>query len=376
MNVKQKQGIIFGLLALSAIVVIVYPPLLANLLNEKFGAAYIIKTIDNLDTEYFSITDWRISNFARSVYVFPYDKLYYHATVTSKVPYPTIAKYLLEIRSGDSNSIIADGMIPLNPESYGQISIELSTEHEGYHDVKLTLGLYNSNANFSSIVTPLEQQTRSTKLEVLSLNDKLLAEQNWYIFAGLVVSAIIGSITAYVLWKERETANEQIKELKTQNSKLENQFKESEKQTGHFKEQNELLKEQASIQNRPWISLISESPTSKHLDFFQIQFKNYGKTVAKNIVMKSWAKDGDMTKSELEQNGIVYQVIDVSPNEVFSHILPISNSLSIKANGSNDVHIGIIVKYKFERTKDGESIMLGNWNPSLQKTQFKIKTLD
>lgn len=84
--VTKSQTIWLSVFSVAIIVIISYPTLLGNFLNEKFGAAFVIRTIDDLDTEYLTITESKISNVARSTYVFPYDKLFYHTKLTCKVP--------------------------------------------------------------------------------------------------------------------------------------------------------------------------------------------------------------------------------------------------------------------------------------------------
>lgn len=230
--VTKKQVLGFSILFAACVILISFPTWFGNFLSEKFGAEFVIKEIDDLDAEDFSVKGLHITNAARPVYIFPYDDLSYHAVITNKLPYQVIVKCLLEKDSGDSHSVIADISIPINAHQSGVFLQKFSTTHEGYHKVKLTLSLYNSTDDFNSVVTPLEQKSKSTKLDVLSLNDKILIEQNWYLLIGLGISSAIGLITAKAVINERKIAEAQTAELKTQNKHLGIQ-------NDNFKEQSE-----------------------------------------------------------------------------------------------------------------------------------------
>lgn len=337
LTVKQAVGLV--LLIVTIVLVLSYPVLLGNFLNEKFGAAFVIKTIDNLDAEYFSITEWRISNSARAGYVFPYDKLNYHATITSKVPYHTIVNYILEINSGDSNSVKANGILSLNPHSSGEIPLVFSTEREGYHDVKLTINMYNgTDYDPNGVVTALDQEIRITKLDVLSSNDKLLAEQNVYVLLGVGASSVIGAITLYVLWEQRKIAREQITKLK---------------------ESNDILQDQFKRENRPWIAFDNDVEHQVELESnsIRINMKNLGKSVAHDVHTIGLSTISEMSVVELLKYGMWDKPVSFAPNEPYVLSVDLPKGVT-KLEDLTQLYVGVFARYKIGDSKYGAFIMI------------------
>lgn len=240
---------------------------------------------------------------------------------------------------------------------------------EGLNIVEVAFKISYSNGTF------LTYQNATTGFNVISKTDELQIQQNDYILWGFFASTLIGAGTLTVLYFTQRTSNRQISKMDDQLSKMDIQNSLLEKQIDLLKTQNEDLKEQQSIQNRPWISLIAEHPVTLHEGLFQIQFENFGNSVATNVVTTSRIKKGEITKEDLIKNGITYPEFDISPKESFSHILPIPEEIQKIIDTDNDIHIGIIIKYKFEQTKEGECIIIARWEKSIKKSMYEIKKL-
>lgn len=66
---------------------------------------------------------------------------------------------------------------------------------------------------------------------------------------------------------------------------------------------------------------------------------------------------------------------EVAPSEYFSHTIIVPQEIVIEATKSMNVHLGFHISYKFEKTKDGNCIIIGYWNFANNKFMYKIKKL-
>jgi len=208
---------------------------------------------------------------------------------------------------------------------------------------------------------PLERD-----IQVLSLANKLQDDANQLTYKGLIAVSVVGIGTIAALIMNVIFSKLEVDKLDTQNQYSGNQIK-------LLKNQNKDLKEQTSIQNRPWVSLISENPVTLQGNHFQIQFKNYGKSVATDITTISMIKKGKITTDELIEK-VPSSPFDLSPQEKFSHWLLIPKDI-LDVIGTSDIYFGIILQYKFEETKEGESLLIARWGKELQRESFEIKKL-
>ena len=189
---------------------------------------------------------------------------------------------------------------------------------------------------------PLERD-----IQVLSLANKLQDDSNQLTFKGLIAASVvgIGTIVALIV------------------------------NVGFSRKEVNLLESQVKVELRPWLSLTAENAITVNSDLFQIQYENYGKTIAMDVIITSLIQQGKMTKKDIIANGMSYPEFDVSPKEVFTHLLPIPNNLQEIVNSAKDIQIGVFIKYKFGKNQLGESILIARWNPTLKKAYYKIKKL-
>lgn len=369
---RQIAAFLIGMFIAMTLIIVslnIYNSFVADYVVEKFGASYRIKNMDNLQTEYYDITDRKINSFARGSYIIPYDKLMYHMTITSKVPYPTTLQYILEIKHGNESPEVKDEIILLKPYTTQGLPMEFSTNHTGYHDLKITLNLHNGTDY--DLTTPVLNQEvpLSTKIDVLSLSDKLLAEQNLYVLIGVTFSAIIGSITLYALWKERESADKQIEQLKIQNKDFKEQ---SEKEIDQLKIQNGSYKEQSEKEIRPWLGLAADKQfelTNTSIDF---HIKNYGSTPAIEMIATTLLKEEKIDEMDLLTNGKQDPPMDVIPSEQLVQAIEISKDVREKMK-THTFWIGMNISYKFENGKTGRTLVIGKLETGDPTDNFTVE---
>lgn len=200
---------------------------------------------------------------------------------------------------------------------------------------------------------------------------------------GIFVSAIIGGLTVLALGlsvhfshKEVDKLEGQNENSKTQIDLLQEQNELSQKQMKLLKTQNDDLKEQQSVQNRPWISLSSGKSVRLNKPKFEISLTNYGKTVATNITVIAIVHNGKITEENFIGMLPISPKFDISPKEEFSEFITIKESILDVIDTSEDIHIGLLIKYNFEKTKEGRTFFIGKWTPSTEGLIFVIKKLD
>jgi|GEM_PF-6093308 len=221
---------------------------------------------------------------------------------------------------------------------------------EGRNTAVFVLDIYNHTTN-----TFLGQQNATADFPVVSYADKLHALANWYTLLGIIIAAVIGIATVVALFRTEKRASEHTTQLK---------------------EQNVILREQASIQNRPWISL-GDSDSIFHVstNVLQINLKNYGKTVATDIVTKVYAMDGTLTIEELKQKGKELPSSSMAPTEIWFEDIPITPELYNKMETSSDCHFGLFIQYGYENSKKGSTIIIGKITKGRTELDLEIKQM-
>jgi len=86
-------------------------------------------------------------------------------------------------------------------------------------------------------------------------------------------------------------------------------------------------------------------------------------------------KNGKITTDELIEKDPSSLGLDLSPQEKFSHWLSIPKDILDVIGTASDIHFGIILQYKFEETKEGESLLIAKWDKKLKRESFEIKKL-
>lgn len=317
-------------------------------------------------SEIYQVENLRLVNMVRESYIFPNDRLEYRFTINNPLDQNIRVSYDFEVfTTAEHEREFQDkGEWFIQNSQTEHKQLEFFLKEEKPYDLKLNLIFYNSTDDKIAQFPPIE-----TDIRVLSLENKLQDDANQLTFQGLIAVSVVGIGTIGALIMNVIFSKLEVDKLDTQNQYSKDQIE-------LLKNQNEDLKEQQSIQNRPWISLISENPTTLVGDLFQIEFENYGKTIATDIKVTSMVKQGKITRKELIKNGTSYPKFDISPREVFSHMVPIPDDVLKIINSVADIYVGVIIQYKYEKRKKGESLLIANWNNSLQKTYYEIKKLD
>lgn len=352
----------YFMIALYGFLIIVIIGLVINYYNlEQY------KPIANLDfeeSEWIKINTANLQVQVSDRIISPNDPVTLFLNITNKVPlnimidpefYPYIAGEL-----GDAKHVAS---MTYGFEHTGTFSRLYFPTSEGLNILKVALKISYSNGTF------LTYQNDTTSFDVVSNTDKLQIQQNYYLFWGVIASATIGGGTLTALYFNQKTSKEEI-------SKLDKQNKLSEKQIRLLQKQNQDLKEQTSIQNRPWISLSTEEPVRLIKPKFEILLINYGKTVATNITAIAIVHNGKITEENFIGMLPINPKFDISPKEKFSEFITIKESILEVIDTSEDIHIGLLLKYNFEETKEGRSFFIAKWIPSTGNLIFDIKKLD
>ncbi|MDE2588277.1 MAG: hypothetical protein KGL95_01235, partial [Patescibacteria group bacterium] len=141
-------------------------------------------------------------------------------------------------------------------------------------------------------------------------------------------------------------------------------------------EQNQLYRDQFSLLNRPWISMSNQDPSFSHVPFqLIVVLKNYGKTPAVDIETKYLVKDSSITVTELKNNGKPLDRASMTPDEIWSENLEMSNADYGKMLATNNYHFGLYIEYKYENTKIGTTIIIGQIRNTATEISYKMKDL-
>lgn len=278
----------------------------------------------------------------------PNDPVTLFLNVTNKVPlnimigpefYPYITGEL-----GDVKHVV--------PMTYGREHTGTFSRHyfptsEGLNILTVALKISYPNGTF------LTYQNATTSFHVVSNTDKLQIQQNNFLFWGITASAIIGGGTLTALYFNQKTSKEEI-------SKLDKQNKLSAKQIKLLKTQNDDLKEQTSIQNRPWISIADRKPSHELSSIMlKIFIKNFGKSPANNITFRGLTDDKPLTIESLSKTANAGFNYSLAPNEGMSFRQVISPEEYKAGHGGNGFYFAMYVEYTYENSKKGNFALSG-----------------
>jgi len=313
-------------------------------------------------SEIYQVENLRLVNMVRESYIFPNDRLEYRFTINNPLDQNIRVSYDFEVfTTAEHEREFQDkGEWFIRNLQTEHKQLEFFLKEEKPYDLKLNLIFYNSTDDKIAQFPPIEKD-----IPVLSLANKLQDDANQLTYKGFIAVSIVGIGTIIALVTNVIFSKLEVDKLDTQNQHSEDQIE-------LLKKQNDDLKEQQSIQNRPWISVIANNPVRIDGESLQIQFENYGKTIATKIITTSLIKKGEITKEVLIKDGESLTGFDMSPKEIFSHYLPIPSDV----DPAIGIHFGILIQYEFEQTKKGESILIANWNDSVKKAFYEIKKLD
>ncbi|MCH7561484.1 MAG: hypothetical protein IIC67_09020 [Thaumarchaeota archaeon] len=363
MGITEKRaiglGVGFFLIVIIIIIIIFVLPIPMSQFVEKIGLNTIEKINFSGNDVYYAIGG-SLFNSDRPNYVLVGDQLWYSTLFQTKLDYPIELHATFQVFVGGKNvtNLIHLEPIPkftLDDRTNGAHWEYYATE-EGRNKIKADLRFINSSNGVL-----LHNVNKTTEFDVVSPAFALQDQSNKTTSWALTASVTVGVFTVVALVSSTLYSRSNVKALRKQNRTL--------------VKQNKELKEQYSIQNRPWISIISERAFNFNGSRFEIIFQNYGKSVAHDVKPTVYVKKGAITKDEIIKHGTIYSEFDISPNETYSQFEPISSSLISDVKNTDDVYVGILMEYYFENTKKGTSLLVVNWVSSDNQALFKIKKL-
>lgn len=140
--------------------------------------------------------------------------------------------------------------------------------------------------------------------------------------------------------------------------------------------QSHVLTEQFSIQNRPWMSIVSENNVTVNGGKFDVTFKNYGKSVAHDVKTSYLVQENKITEDEIIKSGKPFlNISDYSPDESVTFFIPIPEKLR-SSIWTEDAYIGLILNYNFEENKKGKSLLVIHWTPLSDSFVYDIKKIE
>ena len=106
-----------------------------------------------------------------------------------------------------------------------------------------------------------------------------------------------------------------------------------------------------------------------------VYLKNYGKTPAVDIETKYLVKDRSITVEELKRDGIKLDIASMTPDEIWSENLEMSNLDYTKMLATNNYYLGLYIEYKYENTKIGTTTIIGQIQNNAKEISYKTKDL-
>lgn len=363
MEITEKKVLRFSLgmavIGILILIMIYVIPIPMQEFKEESGFNRV-ERVDIKGTDLYFWISGSLWNTDRPDYVLPNDLLRYTAVFQTKKEYPIELHSDLIVYVGDKN-VTNTITLPIAKftidERTNGINLIFHAKELGRNVIFANFKFINSTNN-----VVLEEFTMDTKYDVVSPEYALQDQSNKTTSVAFTASVFVGIFTVIALVSTTLYSRSHAKELRKQNKTL--------------VKQNKELKEQTSIQDRPWLSLENEEGFSVHHDLFDIPFQNFGKSVAHDVKVTSFIKKGEITEDEIIKNGKTYPEFDVSPNEIFSHFIPIPENLRSSVNETDAVHIGLILEYKFERTKEGKSVLIAQYMSTGNQLLYKIKKVD
>jgi len=326
------------------------------LLNEPIIVNFDLNQISKIDfeNEYFIMNGVLINNY-RDVVIFPNDKLTFKATLLNKSDKEIDYIPTIKILQGEK---IIDGPIQLVNRTlipnvgWTFYQHEFFVGDEGTKRFQITI-------NGTDIETGNQIPTKYIEidLQILSLSNKIQSDQTNTLLAGVIASFMIGGGTLTALYFNQRTSNKEI-------SKLDNQNELSEKQIRLLKKQNQDLKEQTSIQNRPWVSIADVEPRY-HLkpNMLEINIKNFGKSPAHNVIYRGLVSTDGISEEDLKQFSFFPDSYTLAPNEIIAMRQIITPEQYKIAHGSgNCLYFALELNYTYEKDKPGKLILFGDIN--------------
>ncbi len=306
------------------------------------------------DYNEYRVEERKLVSTVRGDVIFPDDELYYKLKVYNLKDHPSKITYELEkFKGGKREEPIKSDYWILKPKTDETRTIKIFLKEEGSYDLKLNLLFYNDTdgTKYAQFAPP------SDKVNVLSHTDKLQADANEQNYYGVFLAAGIGLLTAGALFTSVYFSHREVKNAEKQNILLSNQIK-------LLQKQNRDLKEQTSIQNRPWISIADverkHDLSPRHLKVF---VKNYGDTPARDTTVVGFTKLDEITLDELDNYPPSPYKFSLAPKETMSFRLPVSNEEYKEGHGgSNGLFFALKMEYTYEKNKHGKSIVTGTIN--------------
>jgi len=337
------------------------------LLNEPIIVNLELNQIANIDfeNEYFKMDGILINNY-RDIVIFPDDKLTFKTTLHNKsdkeIDYVPTIKLLRGEKTVDGPTQLANRT--LNPNvGWTFYKHEFFVGDEGTKRLQIMIEGTEVEAG-----TQIPIQYIETDLQILSLSNKIQSDQTNTLLMGVIASSFIGGGTLSALYFNQKTSKKEIKKLDKQNEL-------SEKQINLLQKQNQDLKEQTSIQNRPWVSVADIEPRySLKPNFLEINIKNFGKSPAHNILVRSLVSDDKVTEDELEIFNFADNFYSLAPNEIISIRLIITpDDYKIGHSSMEPLYFGLELNYTYENDKTGKLLLLGSVNEGKGFAMTQIK---
>lgn len=349
MGITEKNAIIYGVGITCFVILILFAIFVVPIPMKEFVEKSGLNTIEKIDfsgNNLYSAIGGSLFNFDRQNYVLVGDQLWYSTLFQSKLDYPIELHAYFQVFVGGKNST---NLILLEPIPKFTLDDNTNGAHWEYYPTKEGRTKIKANLQFinSSNGVLLHSQNRTTEFDVVSPEYALQDQSNKTTSLALIASGLVGVFTVIVLISSTLYSRNNVKELRTQNKTLVNQ--------------NNELKEQHSIQNRPWISIAdAERKYELTPNILKIFIKNYGNSPAINMVIRTVSSFSEISLDSQDQWITAVNYYSLAPKEIMSVRPPIANKEYKEAHGGNGIFFGISVEYTYESSKKGKFILIGS----------------
>lgn len=369
MTTKKKpatraQKIVTLMTIIGAIISISY-----ILFNEQIIINFELNKISDIDFEnnYFALDAVLINNYRDSI-VFPDDKLTVSAVLLNKWDremnyFPTIKVLQGEKMIQGPFQLKNYTLIPNEGWTFFQQTFFVGDENT--KRLQITIEGFDVETGDQIIKNDIE-----VELSILSLSNKIQSEQVNTLLMGVIASSVIGGGTLTALYFNQRNSHKEIKKLDKQNEL-------SEKQIKLLQKQNQDLKEQTSIQNRPWVSIADIEPRySLKPNMLEINIKNFGKSPAHNIVSSFMVSDEEINEENWNPITVSSDSYSLAPNEIIAMRRVLTPDEYKMAHGSRrSLYFALELNYTYENEKTGKFVLFGDVNEGARFAMTQSKKI-
>ena len=340
-----------------AIIASLISSVLVVILEEPFIVEFDLNEITTINggSSYISTESGKLINNYRSGVIFPNDKITYKTDLNNKKEIPIMIKPTIKVVQAGQNVIEPTELESVNISNNEKISFseEFFIAGEGHVEIIIEYQIFNTTDN-----KQIDFARISKDVEVLSLSDKLQSDQNNTLLAGIIASSIIGGGTLTALYFNQKTSKIEISRLDKHNKLAEEQIQLLEKQ-------NQQLKDQFEVQNRPWIGVSRwQINEDGRIGFY---YRNFGKTPPTSVEIEVFEATKNISKEEVQKNHNSEKsnkVGSLFPEQERLYLFPqIRMEKFFEAEKKNIPYFLIVsIKYTYEKKHIGEFGQIAKWS--------------